>query len=95
MMTRDDKRHGTTTQFAALDVKSGMVIGDCLPRHRAKEFLRFLRRIDRAVLMPRDVHLVLDSLPRGRHRFEALGGRHAQDAAGQIMAGETPALQAA
>ena len=60
-MTHDDKRHGTTTRFAALDVKSGMVIGDCLPHHRAREFLRFLRRIDRAVLKPRDVHLVLDN----------------------------------
>ena len=60
-MTHDYKRHGTTTLFAALDVKSGMVIGECLLRHRAKEFLRFLRRIDRAVLKPRDVHLVLDN----------------------------------
>ena len=60
-MTHDYKRHGTTTLFAALDVKSGMVIGECLPRHRAREFLRFLRRIDRAVLKPRDVHLVLDN----------------------------------
>jgi transposase len=48
-MTHDYKRHGTTTLFAALDVKSGKVIGECLPRHRAKEFLRFLRRIDRHV----------------------------------------------
>ena len=38
-MTHDYKRHGTTTLFAALDVKSGLVIGDCLPRHRAREFL--------------------------------------------------------
>ena len=60
-MTHDYKRHGTTTLFAALDVRSGMVIGECLPRHRAKEFLHFLRRIDRAVLKPRDVHLVLDN----------------------------------
>ncbi|MCA3492206.1 MAG: IS630 family transposase [Rhodobacter sp.] len=60
-MTHDYKRHGTTTLFAALDVKSGMVIGECQPRHRAKEFLRFLRSIDRAVLKPRDVHLVLDN----------------------------------
>lgn len=60
-MTHDDKRHGTTTLFAALDVKSGMVIGDCMPRHRAKEFLTFLRRIDRAVRKPRDVDLVLDN----------------------------------
>ena len=60
-MTHDYKRHGTTTLFAALDVKSGMVIGDGMPRHRAKEFLTFLRRIDRAVLKPRDIHLVLDN----------------------------------
>ena len=37
------------------------VIGDCMPRHRAKEFLKFLRQIDKAVLARRDVHLVLDS----------------------------------
>lgn len=60
-MTHDYKRHGTTTLFAALDVKSGLVIGDCMPRHRAKEFLKFLRRIDRAVQGERDVHLVLDN----------------------------------
>ena len=73
-MTHDYKRNGTTTLFAALDVKSGMVIGECMPRHPlpgsglpanhergAKEFLAFLRRIDRAVLKPRDVHLVLDN----------------------------------
>jgi len=33
MMTHDYKRHGTTTLFSALDVKSGMVIGECLPHH--------------------------------------------------------------
>ena len=60
-MTHDYKRHGTTTLFAALDVKSGLVIGDCMPRHRAKEFLSFLRRIDRAVKKPRDIHIVLDN----------------------------------
>lgn len=60
-MTHDYKRHGTTTLFAAPDVKSGMVIGECLPRHRAREVLRFLCRIDRAVPKPRDVHLVLDT----------------------------------
>jgi len=60
-MTHDYKRHGTTTLFAALDVKSGKVIGDCMPRHRAKEFLKFLRQIDKAVPAQRDVHLVLDN----------------------------------
>jgi transposase len=65
-MTHDYKRHGTTTLFAALDVASGLVIGECLPRHRAKEFLRFLRRIDRAVRRDLDVHLVLDNY--GTHK---------------------------
>ena len=60
-MTHDYKRHGTTTLFAALDVKSGLVIGECMPRHRAMEFLTFLRRIDRAVKKPRDIHIVLDN----------------------------------
>ena len=60
VMTHDYKRHGTTTLFAALDVKSGKVIGDCMPRHRARAFLKFLRNIDKAVPGSRDVHLVLD-----------------------------------
>lgn len=60
-MTHDYKRNGTTTLFAALDVKSGKVIGDCMPRHRAKEFLKFLRQIDKAVPARSDIHLVLDN----------------------------------
>ena len=47
-MTHDYKRNGTTTLFAALDVLTGSVIGQCLPRHRHIEFLKFLRTIDRA-----------------------------------------------
>ncbi len=65
-MTHDYKRHGTTTLFAALDVKSGLVIGECQPRHRAKEFIRFLKRIDRCVLRHLDIHLVLDNY--GTHK---------------------------
>jgi transposase len=65
-MTHDYKRHGTTTLFAALDVKSGLVIGECHPRHRAKEFIRFLRRIDRCVQKHLDIHLVLDNY--GTHK---------------------------
>jgi transposase len=65
-MTHDYKRHGTTTLFAALDVKSGLVIGECQPRHRAKEFIRFLKRIDRCVKKHLDLHLVLDNY--GTHK---------------------------
>jgi len=60
-MTHDYRRHGTTTLFAALDVKSGQVIGECLPRHRAREFLKFLRNIDKGMPARRDVHLILDN----------------------------------
>jgi hypothetical protein len=42
-MTHDYKRNGTTTLFAALDVKTSQVIGECQARHRAKEFISFLR----------------------------------------------------
>jgi transposase len=60
-MTHDYKRNGTTTLFAALDVKTGKVIGECLPRHRAKEFIRFLKKIDRAVEKHLDVHAICDN----------------------------------
>ncbi len=60
-MTHDYKRHGTTTLFAAMDVKSGIVIGECKPRHRAKEFLSFLRKIDRAAAKHLDLHLIMDN----------------------------------
>jgi len=65
-MTHDYKRHGTTTLFAALDTKTGLVIGECQPRHRAKEFVRFLKRIDRVVAKHLDLHLVLDNY--GTHK---------------------------
>ena len=54
-------RHGTTSLFAALDIATGAVIGKCYRRHRATEFLDFLKRIDAAVPQGRDVHLVMDN----------------------------------
>ncbi len=46
-MTQDDKRHGTSTLFAALNVKSGEVIGECKQRHRHQEFLSFLNTVEK------------------------------------------------
>ena len=60
-MTHDYKRNGTTTLFAALDVLTGLVIGQCLPRHRHVEFLKFLKTIDREVPKRLKVHLILDN----------------------------------
>ena len=59
--THDYIRHGTTTLFAALDAKTGTVIGECHTRHRALEFRRFLDTIDAAVPADLDVHLILDN----------------------------------
>ena len=57
----DYKRHGTTSLFAALDVKSGRLIGECHRRHRSVEFRQFLDTIDAAVPARFAVHLVLDN----------------------------------
>jgi transposase len=66
-MTHDYKRNGTTTLFAALDVLTGSVIGQCLPRHRHIEFLKFLRTIDREVPKALQVHLILDNYAAHKH----------------------------
>ena len=81
-MTHDYKRNGTTTLFAALDVKTGEVIGECLPRHRAKEFIRFLKKINRAVAKHLDVHAICEL-------------QDPQDQGGAGLARQASALQAA
>jgi len=65
--THDYQRHGTTTLFAALNVLEGTVIGQCQPRHRHQEFLRFLNRIDQSVDAALEVHLVLDNYGTHKH----------------------------
>lgn len=59
--THDYERHGTTTLFAALDILTGKVVGECYPRHRAIEFRKFLDEIDANVPAHLDVHIVLDN----------------------------------
>jgi transposase len=59
--THDYRRHGTTSLFAALDVKTGEVLGTCHRRHRSMEFRKFLNQIDAAVPGDLDVHLILDN----------------------------------
>ena len=66
-MTHDYKRNGTTTLFAALNVLTGVVIGQCLPRHRHEELLVFLRRVNREVAKPLQVHLILDNYATHKH----------------------------
>ena len=59
--THDYIRHGTTSLFAALNAKSGEIVGECHARHRAREFRRFLNTIDVNVPAGLDVHLILDN----------------------------------
>jgi transposase len=59
--THDYTRHGTTTLFAALSLLDGKVIGECLPRHRSREFIRFLATIDRETPAALDLHLIVDN----------------------------------
>jgi transposase len=59
--THDYERHGTTTLFAALNIQTGKVIGECRPRHRAVEFRKFLDAIEANTPARLDVHLVMDN----------------------------------
>ena len=59
--THNYVRHGTTSLFAALDIASGFVIGKCYKRHRAQEFLDFLKQIDSRIPQGPQVHLVMDN----------------------------------
>jgi transposase len=65
--TSDYERHGTTSLFAALDIATGKVIGECHRRHRHQEFLRFMQTVDAAVPSAiGEIHLVLDNY--GTHK---------------------------
>lgn len=65
-MTHDYKRNGTTTLFAALNMLDGTVIGKCMPRHRSKEFIKFLVVIDEQTDPELELHLIVDNY--GTHK---------------------------
>jgi transposase len=65
--THDYKRNGTTTLFAALSMLDGKVIGDCMPRHRHQEFIRFLKKIDNETPAGLDLHLIVDNYGTHKH----------------------------
>ena len=60
-MTHDYKRNGTTTLFAALNTLDGTVIGECMPRHRHQEWLKFLKLIDKETPKDKELHLIVDN----------------------------------
>ncbi|MEW6617709.1 MAG: IS630 family transposase [Patescibacteria group bacterium] len=65
--THDYTRHGTTTLFAALSMLDGTVIGDCMPRHRHQEFIRFLQLINVKTPQDLDLHLIVDNYGTHKH----------------------------
>jgi transposase len=75
--THDYERHGTTTLFAALHVVEGRVIGQCYPRHRHQEFLKFLQRLDAEFPGGKTLHLILDNYgTHGHARVQRWLARH-------------------
>jgi len=66
-MTHDYKRHGTTTLFAALNVATGEVVGECYERHRHDEFLAFLKKLDRQTPKDLALHLIVDNYATHKH----------------------------
>lgn len=66
-MTHDYKRHGVTTLFAALNTISGRVIGKCMKQHTHKEWLSFLRLIDRRTPKHKTIHLIQDNYTTHKH----------------------------
>jgi transposase len=64
--THDYKRHGTTTLFAAFNILNGKVIGTCQPRHRSREFVRFLNHLEKQLPADQEVHLIMDNY--GTHK---------------------------
>ncbi len=68
--THDYKRHGTTSLFAALELKTSRVIGQLHRRHRSQEFRKFLDAIEANVPADLDVHIVLDNY--GTHKTDII-----------------------
>jgi transposase len=68
--THDYKRHGTTSLFAALDVKAGTVVGTCMRRHRSREFRKFLDEVEKNVPADLDVHIIMDNY--GTHKTKLI-----------------------
>jgi transposase len=66
-MTHDYKRNGTTSLFAAMNISDGTIIGECLPRHRHQEWLRFLNIIKEHVPADKEVHLICDNYATHKH----------------------------
>src|SRR3990172_3506841 len=68
--THDYRRYGTTTLFPAFNILTGKVIGTCQPRHRGREFVKFLHHLEQEVPPDLEVHLIVDNY--GTHKGAAV-----------------------
>ena len=59
--THDYYRHGTTTLYAALDVLTVNVIGECRDTHKGDDFIRFLKLIDKKTPKGKTLHIIADN----------------------------------
>lgn len=66
-MTHDYKRNGTSTLFAALEVATGNVTGECYQKHTHKEFLKFLKKVDAQTDESKDLHIIVDNYATHKH----------------------------
>ena len=55
------QRHGTLTLMAGLDLLTGHVHSAVVDRHRSREFVAFLKQLDRAYPPETRIHLILDN----------------------------------
>ena len=66
-VTHDYKRNGTSTLFAALDVATGSVTGECYQKHTHKEFLSFLKKVEDQADPDKDLHIIVDNYSTHKH----------------------------
>ena len=66
-VTHDYKRNGTSTLFAALEVATGSVTGACYQKHTHKEFLDFLKKVERQTDKEKDLHIIVDNYSTHKH----------------------------
>lgn len=67
-VTHDYKRNGTSTLFAALDVATGSVTGECYQKHTHKEFLSFLKKVEDQTDQDKDLHIIVDNYSTHKHK---------------------------
>lgn len=66
-ITHDYKRNGTSTLFAALEVTTGNVTGECYQKHTHKEFLKFLKKVEAQTDESKDLHIIVDNYATHKH----------------------------